>query len=332
MTASEEYGIKLKVTKTETVLLTLTLNAGQKLDVKINDREKEFTETETEIPGKAVYCCELDVTEWVDYSVIFTADTDTEFVLKAEAKPEPAMEEPEEEITCGETEEGIPAEEVSATEEPAEEEAIEGDTAEEETTEEPAAEETSDEAIAGTEAAEETPAEESDDDPDQVMLENGYVKVMVIRENGTNLYPGKDADAEAVSSLNHGDVVWVKAAGGIWAEVYEEEDSSPLFLNLNNVMLLTGEVEYDIPIRKVRLTSTLDGLTEIAEGTEITITAEFSGFMEDEIAEITWQYRAENDEEGAFTDIEDAHGFTYSYFVSAENVHNEWRIILTLKS
>ena len=105
-----------------------------------------------------------------------------------------------------------------------------------------------------------------------------------------------------------------------------------LYLNLNNVMLLRGEVGYDIPIRKVRLVSTLDGMTQIEEGAEVTITAEFSGFMEDEIADITWQYRTENDAEDAFRNIDGVNGLVYTYSVTDENVHNEWRIVLTLNS
>ena len=89
-------------------------------------------------------------------------------------------------------------------------------------------------------------------------------------------------------------------------------------------------MSYDIPIRKVRLTSTLDGMTEIEEGAEVTITAEFSGFLEDEIVDILWQYRAEDDD--AFCDIDEANGFVFTYSVSDENIHNEWRIVLTLKS
>ena len=236
-----------------------------------------------------------------------------------------------------------PAEETEA-EEPAAEEPAEGTpvseepAADETAIQEPAAEETivteapAEETKAEDSAAEEPETEPEPEDPDLEMLENGYVKVMVIRENGTNLYSEMDANADAAGSLNHGDVAWIRAVGGMWGEVYTDTDDSVLFLNLNNVALLKGEVEYNIPIRKVHLTSTLDGLTEVQEGTEIFITAEFSGFTEDEIAEITWQYRTENDEEGIFFDIEDAHDTIYSYFISAENVHNEWRIVLTLKS
>ena len=242
-----------------------------------------------------------------------------------EPEEEPADEEPAEETDESETGEIAEEPEIkkSETEEPEAEEPVEKEPAEEETAEEPAEEE----------PATEEPAEEPAVDPDQEMLDNGYVQVMVIRENGTNLYNTTDADAEAAGALNHGDVIWIKAAGGMWGEVYQEEtENSPLYFNLNNVVLLKGEVEYSIPIRKVRLTSTLDGLTEIREGTEIVITAEFSGFTEDEIADITWQYRAEDEEENIFHDIEEAHGFVYTYLVSAENVHNEWRIILTLKA
>ena len=246
------------------------------------------------------------------------------FVSEAPAEEaeteEPAAEEPAEGTPVSEE----PAADETAIQEPAAEESI--------VTKEPVEETKAEKPAAEEPAAEEPETETEPEDPDLEMLENGYVKVMVIRENGTNLYSEMDANAEAAGSLNHGDVAWIRAVGGMWGEVYTDTDDSVLFLNLNNVALLKGEVEYNIPIRKVHLTSTLDGLTEVQEGTEIFITAEFSGFTEDEIAEITWQYRTENDEEGIFFDIEDAHDTIYSYFISAENVHNEWRIVLTLKS
>ena len=75
-----------------------------------------------------------------------------------------------------------------------------------------------------------------------------------------------------------------------------------------------------------------DGLTEITEGTEVTITAEIGGFLEDEIVDITWQYRTENDAEDAFRNIDGVNGLVYTYSVTDENVHNEWRIVLTLNS
>ena len=167
-------------------------------------------------------------------------------------------------------------------------------------------------------------------DPDREMLEAGCIQVMVIRENGTALYASRDAQAEPAGSLACGDVIWARPAGEIWGEVYLDENSAPLYFNLNNVMLQLGEVGYDVPIRKVKLSSSLEGLTEITEGTFVVMNAEISGFMADEIADITWQYRAPEDEE--FTDIEDAKGFTYVYPVSAENLHYEWRIVLTIKS
>ena len=146
-------------------------------------------------------------------------------------------------------------------------------------------------------------------------------------------YDRQEDDVIAVSSIDHGETVWAKPAGGMWAEVYQEEEASvPLYFNMNNVMLLMGEVEYNVPIRKVKLTSTLDGLTEIKKGTEITITADISGFVEDEIVKITWQYRPADAEDDTFYDIEGAEGFTYTYTVDAQNIHNEWRIVLTLKS
>ena len=314
VTAGREYKIELKATQTGSVMLTLILNRDQAMSVRIEDNETEFTEVETGDPSRIYFIHEMQVTEWCDYSVILTAGEDTPFTLKSECSAAAAAEEPAAEET--------------------EEEAAE-ETAGEETAEESVAEEAAEETEENEEASvEEEPAREEEPEQNQAieeeMLNAGYVRVMVIRQNGTSLFAEQDEHAEAVGSLACGDIVWAKPAGNIWGEVYRGEDSEPLYFNLNNAALQLGEVGYDVPVRKVTLSSTLEGLTEIDEGSWVVINAEISGFTADEIAEITWQYRAAEDEE--FCDIEDAHDFMYIYPISSENVHYEWRIVLTIKS
>ena len=186
--------------------------------------------------------------------------------------------------------------------------------------------------------AEAIPAEEPvqmtepETDPEQELLDAGYIKVTVIRENGTNLYYGMDDRADIAGRLEMGTVIWARPQGSFWAEEMKENPKDrPVYFNLNNTALLLGEIGYDLPMRKVTLKSTLDGMTEIEEGTEVTLTAKYKGFQGDEICEIHWQYRPEDDPAGEFRDIDGADGFTYSYQVNNENIHHEWRIILVLK-
>ena len=306
--AGKALKIRLRSVNAETIHLTLTMNAGQQINVRINDRDADLTGIETGDEDKADYTCEIQAAEGACYDLALSAQTDTEFLLKAEAG-----------MTCDAVEE--PAAEPEETETAAEEPADSG---------EPAGEAEGDEEPENNPAADDHTEEETGEEPDET--ETGFVRVMVIRENGTNLYSSASQNAEAVGKLNHGDIYWIRPAGGMWGEIVLDDGNGPLYLNLNNVVLLRGEVGYDIPIRKVRLVSTLDGMTEIEEGTEITITAEFSGFMEDEIADITWQYRTENDAEDAFRNIDGVNGLVYTYSVTDENVHNEWRIVLTLNS
>lgn len=186
--------------------------------------------------------------------------------------------------------------------------------------------------------AEAIPAEEPvqmtepETDPEQELLDAGYIKVTVIRENGTNLYYGMDDRADVAGRLEMGTVIWARPQGSFWAEEMKENPKDrPVYFNLNNTALLLGEIGYDLPMRKVTLKSTLDGMTEIEEGTEVTLTAKYKGFQGDEITEIHWQYRPEDDPAGEFREIDGADGFTYSYQVNNENIHHEWRIILVLK-
>lgn len=304
--AGKELKIRLWSVDAKTILLTLTMNAGQNIHVRINDRDADLTGIETGDADKAVYTCEIQAAESACYDLTLCAQADTEFLLEAEATTTwEAAEEPAEK-----PEETEPAAEGAADGEPAGEAAVNEETE--------------------NSAAEDNIEEETAEDPEEAETE--FVRVMVIRENGTNLYNAPSQDAEAAGKLNHGDIYWIRPVGGMWGEIVLDDGNGPLYLNLNNVVLLRGEVGYDIPIRKVRLVSTLDGMTQIEEGTEITITAEFSGFMEDEIADITWQYRTENDAEDAFRNIDGVNGLVYTYSVTDENVHNEWRIVLTLNS
>ena len=168
--------------------------------------------------------------------------------------------------------------------------------------------------------------------PEQELLDAGYVEVMIIREQGTNLYFGMDEHSSIAGTLEQEEEVWAKPQGSFWAEILKEDPKDkPMYFNLNNAALLLGEIGYDLPIRKVTLKSTLEGMTEVLEGTEVTLTAKYKGFQGDEITEIRWQYRPEDDPDGEFRDIEGADGFTYTYQVNEENIHHEWRIILILK-
>lgn len=317
--AGREYKIELKATQTGSAMLTLILNRGQAMNVRIGDGEAEFTEVETGDPARIYFIHEMNVTEWCDYSVILTAGEDTPFTLKSECAVVAAAAEPAAEETEEETED-------AAAEEPAGEEAEEEPDSDEQPAEES---EENDEAPVMEESAQEDEPEQ-DQAAEEEMLNAGYIRVMIIRQNGTGLFAEQDEHAEAVGSLACGDIVWAKPAGNIWGEVYRGEESEPLYFNLNNAALQLGEVGYDVPVRKVELSSTLEGLSEIDEGSWVVINAEISGFTADEIAEITWQYRAAEDDE--FCNIEDAHDFMYIYPVSSENVHYEWRIVLTIKS
>ena len=167
---------------------------------------------------------------------------------------------------------------------------------------------------------------------EEELLDEGYVKVTIIRETGTNLYQGMDDRSTVAGLLEKGKVIWAIPRGGFWAEIRKENPKDkPLYFNLNNAVLLAGKMPYELPIRRVTLKSTLEGMTEIEDGTEVTIIAKYNGFQGDEITGVRWQYRPEDDPEGEFRDIEGADGFSYTYQVNAENIHHEWRIVLNLK-
>ena len=90
--------------------------------------------------------------------------------------------------------------------------------------------------------------------------------------------------------------------------------------------------EPEVPVNRiVNLVSSLDGATTIDLGTEATLTVEYEGFEEEDIAEIAWVYRYDSDPEGSFRLIDDAHDLTYTYTITLDNARKEWRVIIILK-
>ena len=191
---------------------------------------------------------------------------------------------------------------------------------------------------------------------EEMLLQQGYNKVQILMKKGADVFSAMDENAEIVAHLDLGDELWIKPTNDrAWAEIYDaDEGKEPAYILWDTVLITSQAEKEEIPAedaeveketdtqenteqgeteeplrRSVILSSNLDGLKVIDEGTIITITATLNGFHEDDQYEINWAYSSDNGE--SFQIIEGANELTYSYPIDEENAHNIWRIIISLE-
>lgn len=75
----------------------------------------------------------------------------------------------------------------------------------------------------------------------------------------------------------------------------------------------------------VTITSSLDGKESVISGTEVTLTAHFSGKREGDTLQYIWQER--KSEDGKWKDV-GTDSTEYKFNITAENVTHQWRVIV----
>ena len=254
-----------------------------------------------------------------------------ESVLEAPASEDPVANEPD----ANEPATDQPVADEPADEEPTQEEPVEEPVAEEPADESPAEITPPEIKVDAKEAAELVLSPEKQK-VSIIAEEAGPIRLILDKAPGLAVFLEKEK-LEPVETDLTDKIVWELEAEKGKNEVFIQADAEST-VNAKAIRFVPAPETQDTvetaepepaPVRRVKLVSTLDGLKEVEAGTEIVMTAELIGFTEDEIAAVTWQYRpaGEND----FHDIPDAHGLTWSYEISAANIHYEWRILLTLK-
>ena len=233
-----------------------------------------------------------------------------------EAKPV----ETEEQETGAEKEEGTPGEE---TEKP-DEESSEGDNQETEGT--PDEELPADEEPAGEENPELLALTEEE------LAEQGFLSAAVIREEGAALYGTMDAETEPAAWLEAGTTLYVKIEDDTWGRIQTVTDEETVvcgFMKLDDLALTTdGEQAEELPVRTIRVVSSLDDIAVVTVGTEVELKAELSGFSGEDRYTVQWQYTPDGGK--TVKDAEGADGLTYHYRVDKTNYTYGWRVKVTL--
>lgn len=258
-----------------------------------------------------------------------TEETETE-TMNGNGDAEPGTEpEPEETASEGDEnpEEAGETKEPESAEETAQEAAEEAE--EEQPGEETPEEETSEEEVPESEATE-TPAVLTEEE----MTELGYRTAVVIRTEGAGLFAAMDDQTVPSIQMAAGTMLMIRIEDETWAAAQmQAEDGTPCtgYVKLDDIALvLDGKQEEELPVRSIRVTSTIQAGTVITVGTEVFLSAELEGFREDDLYEVQWQYSPDGGE--TVLDMEGANGLTHSYRIDKQNYAYVWRLVITLRS
>ena len=173
----------------------------------------------------------------------------------------------------------------------------------------------------------EEPAEDAVEE--EVTTDNLRKIIIVLREGETSLKLHAEAseDSEVLATMAAGDILYVQSIESVWS--YAVYGDIAGYVLTDKIALYNEETtpEDQEVIRTVALYSNVDGLEAIYEGTEITLTAELTGF-ENDLYAIKWQYSADGG--ATFVDIEGAGGLQYSFVINDENAAYFWKINISI--
>ena len=318
--------LKLDMSYAQTVhMLVEGKNVGVrvcKADQNLEDAPGQDTDPETDqavISWSAEagsYLISLSANEGSLLAKVQVSFLNEEEFSSREAKPV----ETEEQETGAEEEAGTPGEE---TEEP-DGESSEGENQETEGTSDE--ETTADEELAG----EENPALQVL--TEEELAEQGFLSAAVIREEGAALYGTMDAETEPAAWLEDGTTLYVKIEDDTWGRIQTVTDKETVvcgFMKLDDLALTTdGEQAEELPVRTIRVVSSLDDVAVVTVGTEVELKAELSGFSGEDCYTVQWQYTPDGGK--TVKDAEGADGLTYRYRVDKTNYTYGWRVKVTL--
>lgn len=180
------------------------------------------------------------------------------------------------------------------------------------------------------EPAAEEPVEETAEEA--VPVEGLRQIIVLLREGETEmaLYAEASADSEVLAMIPAGEILFVKDIEAEWSyAVYGETEGYVLTDKIALYNEETTEPEEEEIIRTITVSSSIDGLTEVAEGTIVTLTAKLTGFENDEYT-VSWQYTPDGG--ATVIDVEGANELSHSFPITVENADYLWRVCITLKA
>ncbi len=387
--AGEEYIITHTGRYSFDIILTLTLKQknieddrlpGSKdstqtdgIRVWFNGRQKELTKVENEDPDSTdvIYTFTTFTEKGTTYEIKIVSDFDSSFSLAAVKKPKEMKQtnETEQENEAGkiEDEKAVLQEEPSedTKEEPEEEMNAQFQEESEEVVEEPT--ETFKENIDPDQTINlitEKVTVVNEELTEEDLLKAGYVKIQVVRANGTDIQFVANDMLVPDEHLELAKELWVKPTEDKnWALVYQMDksaedklirwddvlivlmkteeitDEQSKDLTNNAIEEVTENVETDgsdvvesgeEPLaRMIKVTTSLSEMNGIIpNGTQITMKAQLENFKDDDVYTCRWQYSTDGIN---YIDAEDANDLVYTYAIDSASFFYYWRVVIILE-
>ena len=152
------------------------------------------------------------------------------------------------------------------------------------------------------------------------------VTVLANGEAGAKLFAAKDENAEPISVVSNGTVLYMADYDSVWAKVVY--DNSYVYIRTVDVVMYDAEnaTEEEKEIfRTVYITHDLGENKQIKAGTQVTFTAHISGFENTEYT-VQWSYSQDGVN---FVEIEGADELTYTVSLNRQNISYTWHVEVT---
>lgn len=180
------------------------------------------------------------------------------------------------------------------------------------------------EEAAAEEESEETAETEEVDEETQKMTELGYNRIVVIAEDGADLYAEPSKEAEVIGHLDCGTEAWaIITEDQTWGKLYnEDEEATAQFVEVENIKVEETEEELALPEgASVDFVITWEDVADV--GGTVVFTATVVGLDEYEYT-LQWQ-QGTNDED--WEDIEGQTEETMKFVATEESFEKYYRVI-----
>ena len=129
----------------------------------------------------------------------------------------------------------------------------------------------------------------------------------------------------AIGSVGRGQMIGIGSVADGWALI--QAGGMTGYVSSGCVALYNTEAAPEEKIRSIRISTSIDGMAQVREGTVVALTATLSGF-EDDVYTVQWQYSTDG---GATAiDIGGACSLVYAYRLSPDNFNYMYRIVVTI--
>ena len=130
-------------------------------------------------------------------------------------------------------------------------------------------------------------------------------------------------DGEWIAALSKGQMIEIGTVEEDWTLIRLDDLTG--YVLSDYIALYNGEATPEEKIRSINISTNLNGLTRVKEGTTVCLTATLSGFEEDDYT-VQWQYSPDGG--ASAINIDGANSLTYAYRLTAKNFGYLYRVVV----